>query len=399
LNATGNTIELAAVCPAGTPARSGPTFDIAAQPSVQSAISRQRAVRVDITQEAQHATLAALIGGATGALLVQPLIYQRAALGVLIIGRRHTISDWTANELQVLNGLCNVLAAALATARKTAALMRQVDELTQLNRDRETALSQAQSEARIAKEELQRLSVQLASERARGQPAARGAVVTTLPTKETAAGSTVSQDPFFGQAARRINQIGELHSQLVVQPDDPKILSELTREVGELNELSAPTGYHTLAKLARTLADALGESKQPITSDLLALIGESATALRTLLADAQAMRAPSVDISPLLNRLTHQPIKAKSAQGTQMLTARVRLDRTTPLKTTRAMMVLLQIKRLGQITACQPVEADLRSGGFEDEFTVTFATSNTPEAVHKALASIRDVVSVEISQT
>ena len=59
-------------------------------------------------------------------------------------------------------------------------------------------------------------------------------------------------------------------------------------------------------------------------------------------------------------------------------------------------MVLTQVKRIGQIMACQPVEADLRSGGFEDEFTVTVATSSAPETVQDTLASIRDVTSVDV---
>ena len=58
------------------------------------------------------------------------------------------------------------------------------------------------------------------------------------------------------------------------------------------------------------------------------------------------------------------------------------------------MMVLTQIKRVGQIIACQPVEADLRSGGFEDEFAVTFTTLSDPETVRAALVSIHDVTNV-----
>jgi two-component system chemotaxis sensor kinase CheA len=83
--------------------------------------------------------------------------------------------------------------------------------------------------------------------------------------------------------------------------------------------------------------------------------------------------------------------------GGQTLLAQVRLNRDTALKTARAMMVLMQIKRVGQIVACQPVEADIRSGGFEDQFMVTFTTSSKPEAVQTALAAIPDVVDVRIS--
>jgi len=75
---------------------------------------------------------------------------------------------------------------------------------------------------------------------------------------------------------------------------------------------------------------------------------------------------------------------------------RVKVDRDSPLKSARAMMVLTQVKRMGRLIACQPVEADLRSGGFEDVFTVTLATASTPETVQDTLTSIRDVTSVDV---
>jgi hypothetical protein len=169
--------------------------------------------------------------------------------------------------------------------------------------------------------------------------------------------------------------------------------------------MSATTGYPTLAKLAGTLADALQrkDSGQSMTPGVLALVGESAQALRALLADAQADRSPGLDTTPLLGRLMSLPgAKTKEEtrgmpSGAQTLLAQVRLNRDTPLKTARAMMVLMQIKRVGQIVACQPVEADIRSGGFEDQFAVTFTTSSKPESVRAALAAIPDVVDVRMS--
>jgi hypothetical protein len=129
---------------------------------------------------------------------------------------------------------------------------------------------------------------------------------------------------------------------------------------------------------------------------VLALVSESASALRALLADVQADRPPSLDATPLLSRLTTSPVARGVEEipgmpsGAQMMLAQVRLKRDTPLKPARAMMVLMQIKRVGQIVACQPVEADLRSGGFEDEFTVRF-TDQQARVVRAALSAIPDV--------
>ena len=397
LSDTGDAVELAAICRTGEPARSGPSFDLDSQVPIQSAISRQRAALVGADQEVQRATLAALVGGATGPLWVQPLIHQRATVGVLVVSRSHTTSSWTTGEAQTLNGLCGVLAAALSAARKAAALSRQVDELTQSARDREKALLQMQAEAQSSKEELRRLSAQV------GRPRSADPVVRQREAMRPTL--SVSQRPFFEQVTLHLERLDEARGRLVVSPGDSSAFSELVRATSALKEMSATTGYPTLAKLAGTLADALQrkDSGQSMTPGVLALVGESAQALRALLADAQADRSPGLDMTPLLGRLMSLP-GAKSKEetrgtpsGAQTLLAQVRLNRDTPLKTARAMMVLMQIKRVGQIVACQPVEADIRSGGFEDQFAVTFTTSSKPESVRAALAAIPDVVDVQMS--
>jgi two-component system chemotaxis sensor kinase CheA len=212
--------------------------------------------------------------------------------------------------------------------------------------------------------------------------------------------------PLFEQAVQLLERLDQARGRLVVSPGDSSALSELARATSALKDISATSGYPTLAKLAGTLADALQGTKasqQPTTPNMLALVGESASALRSLLADAQADRSPGIDTTPLLGRLMSLPV-AKSREeargmpvGAQTLLAQVRLNRDTALKTARAMMVLMQIKRVGQIVACQPVEADIRSGGFEDRFMVTFTTSSKPEVMRAALAAIPDVVDVSVS--
>jgi len=418
LNEASNTIELGAVCRMGMPARSGPSFDIESQLPIQSAINRQRGVSVGAEQEAQRATLAALVGGAAGPLWVQPLIYQRATTGVLIIGRAHTTADWTPGEMQTLNGLCNVLAVALSTARKTNALARQVDDLSQQVRNKEKELGQALADVQSSKEDLQRKGqLTQAAPRAPVRPSEATSPMPLTskpaPTPESLLGD---RRPFL-EAVKRLQQISDARTRLTTSPGDRDTLFEIYRAAVSLKEISAAMGYNTLAKLAGTLADALQrarDSQLPPTAELLALIGESITALQTLLADAHADRSPSLDITLLLRRLetpterstplrrvttgsSAPPIPATVVPSTsngRTLTAQVQLDPHTPLKAARAMMVLTQIKRVGQIVACQPVEADLRSGGFEDEFTVTFTTLSDPETVRAGLASIRDVTNV-----
>ena len=286
LTESGDIVELAAVCRAGAETRSGPAFDIASQLPVHSAVSRQRALLVTEDQELQHATLAALVGGTTGPLWIQPLVHQREAMGVLIahLPTQRRVSGWTENETQTLNGLCDVLASALSIERRATALAQQLE-----SRQRAVEPPPAPAEPK----------------RPSAQPAPP--LLTPLPA------STFKRTP----------------------------ASELLRS-------ARPT-------------ETTRKSSEP---------GQAARAPR-----------PPVSVTP---------------PGEKTLRVRVKVDRDSPLKSARAMMVLTQVKRMGRLIACQPVEADLRSGGFEDVFTVTLATTSTPETVQDTLTSIRDVTSVDV---
>jgi chemotaxis protein histidine kinase CheA len=287
LTESGGAVELAAVCRAGSETRSGPVFDVASQLPVHSAVSRQRALLVTPDQELQHATLAALIGGATGPLWIQPLVHQRETMGVLIAHRpaQRRPSGWTESEAQTLNGLCDVLASALSIERQTTALTQQLEELRQ---------------------------------RAPEPPPAP--VEPKRPGAQPAQAAPPLMTPLPASTFKRTSASELLRSARPPETARP-----------------APT-------------------RSP---------GES-QATRTLPSSEKTLRVS------------------------------VKVDRDSPLKSVRAMMVLTQVKRIGRLIACQPVEADLRSGGFEDEFVVTFATSSTPEAVQDTLTSIRDVTSVNV---
>jgi chemotaxis protein histidine kinase CheA len=257
-------------------------------------VSRQRTLLVSADQGMQHATLAALVGGTTGPLWIQPLVHQRETMGVLIAGlpARRTATGWSESETQLLDGLCDVLASSLSVERRAAALTHQSEEL-----------KQRPVESPPAPVEPKRPGTQPA-------PAAPP-LLTSLPA------STFKRTP----------------------------TNELLRSAR-----STETTRPAPAKLPNERPDA---------------------------------RAP-------------QPLASATPPSERTLRVRVKVDRDSPLKSARAMMVLTQAKRMGRLIACQPVEADLRSGGFEDEFTVTFATSSTPETVQDTLTSIRDVKSVDV---
>ena len=133
LRESGDTVELAAVCRARSEARSGPAFDVASQLPVHSAVSRQRALLVSADQELQHATLAALSAARPARCGYNRSFTNARRWASSSPGCRHDAEQPAGLrvELQMLDGLCDVLASALSVERRAAALAHQLEELKQ----------------------------------------------------------------------------------------------------------------------------------------------------------------------------------------------------------------------------------------------------------------------------
>jgi len=158
------TVEFVAIHHPGAEPQLGAAFLLDSQPTIKHAISHQRPAALAQNTEAME--LAALLGSPAPHLMrVEPLVYNRETLGVLILSR---VDDDLTGESQVrgAQAACAHLASALGIARKTESLARRADELARSLRESETRDARMRSErqAQIAQSQsdLQQAEAQLA---------------------------------------------------------------------------------------------------------------------------------------------------------------------------------------------------------------------------------------------
>ena len=161
--ASAGTVEFVAIHHPGAEPQQGTIFLLDSQPTIKHAISHQRPATL---QNAEATELAALLGSQSlNQMRIEPLVYNRETLGVLILSKAN---DDLASESQASAAQASGvhLASALGIARKTESLAGRADELARSLRESEArdARVRLEHEAQIAQSQsdLQRAAAQLA---------------------------------------------------------------------------------------------------------------------------------------------------------------------------------------------------------------------------------------------
>lgn len=148
-------IELALVHTPDRPPEEGSVFRLDQQPLIKRAIRTRRQV---IVQEADEsvADLFALLGDSEkGPLLIQPLIDDRAVIGVLIAGNPRRKRPWTEQEQQLGTVLGRRLAVAISNAQRFQQTAWRADQLTRNLAREEQKTDQARIELAQSQQEAQ----------------------------------------------------------------------------------------------------------------------------------------------------------------------------------------------------------------------------------------------------
>jgi GAF domain-containing protein len=116
------------------PARSGRgepvEFPLEYQLAIQQALRRKKHVMVEELDNIQLKVLFALLGsGETGPLLVQPLVLEGEALGVMIVGNARSRRPFSSHEAKLCQSLAEQLAVAIRNARRHHAVQDRLREL------------------------------------------------------------------------------------------------------------------------------------------------------------------------------------------------------------------------------------------------------------------------------
>jgi len=139
------------------------TFPLDYQLTVQQAMRRKKAIRVEESENVQLKVLFALLGsGETGPLLVQPLLTRKEAIGAIIAGNSRSRRPFSADEAKMCQSLAQQVTHAIQNARLHRAAQDQVQMLSQAQIEMRGALQGAQAQIKDLTDRLAASSAQYA---------------------------------------------------------------------------------------------------------------------------------------------------------------------------------------------------------------------------------------------
>ncbi len=157
-------VELLALCCPGQSSALGGRFQLESQPTIKRAITRKQGL--PITAQGELAALNKFLGNSTvAALWAEPILHARQALGVLLVGKDKSASEWSPADIQNIHAYTAYLSSALHTAIALESATRQnqtsASQLTSL--ESQLAQSQANTEAQMVstRTELQQAKAEL----------------------------------------------------------------------------------------------------------------------------------------------------------------------------------------------------------------------------------------------
>lgn len=208
-----------------------------------------------------------------------------------------------------------------------------------------------------------------------------------------------------------------------------ELISEIFRSAHTLKGMAATMGFEDLAHLTHHMENVLDQIRNDqltVTPFILDVVFESVddleymindissggdgtkdvqaavSKLETLLigegaseaAASQEVTSLNVPAVPEYDQYEWAVIQESEEQGYHAVCLNVTLDEQTMLKAARVFMVFGIVEKAGEVINCQPAMADLEAEAFDNEFTVTLVTKETPESLQTQISNISEVTSV-----
>jgi two-component system chemotaxis sensor kinase CheA len=217
-------------------------------------------------------------------------------------------------------------------------------------------------------------------------------------------------DLFVSEAQDHLQEMNRALLALEQKPGDLSCLEAFFRAAHTLKGMSAALGFQQMATLSHTMEDllhALRQKECPFTADLADLLFRSLDTLNSLLqgiAAGEGETADIVSIQAALRAIQERPAELPSrgvsgpvgAGDGQVSRAgwelQVEVAPDCVLKSARAFLVLKRLAAVAPIVRCEPPEAVLRAGQYEERLRVFFAPGADPQALQAAANSVAEVV-------
>jgi two-component system chemotaxis sensor kinase CheA len=218
------------------------------------------------------------------------------------------------------------------------------------------------------------------------------------------------REMFLTEAGEHLRSMSRLVIDLEKNPSDREGIDALFRAAHSIKGMAASMGYERTAQLAHHLEDLMDGLRKSGTVPAAAVdrLLAGADLLEGLLEDLAAER-PEREVAAFLAEAPQEVAAAPSpapeaiapqpapAEPGQALGIRVELAADAVAPAARALLILRELARLGEVRSSSPAEAELLRGGAVRGLEIWLQTDREPAEIAQAVAGMTDVRGVHLA--
>ncbi|MCC3645715.1 chemotaxis protein CheA [Cytobacillus oceanisediminis] len=240
---------------------------------------------------------------------------------------------------------------------------------------------------------------------------------------------------FIEESKEHLQSCNEQLLELEKNPDDIKIVNEIFRSAHTLKGMSATMGYEDLANLTHQMEnvlDAIRNQKIKVNAEILDVVflavddleamvqsiseggdgkrdvsiaveklmliekGESPALSKARAETAAAIAEPQGLAKSTYDDFEWTVIQQSKEQGFETYEISISLRADCLLKAARVFMVFEVLEKSGEVIKATPSVEQLEEEQFDQEFSVTIVTQETPEVIRQKLLKVSEVDSIDI---
>ncbi len=230
---------------------------------------------------------------------------------------------------------------------------------------------------------------------------------------------------FFGESQEYLKEINRNLVILEKDPSDNEAVNEIFRFMHTIKGMAATMGFKDLAEFAHAIEDVFDEfrsGKSKVTPQVMDVVFACVDAFESLLEDLKAQRPSQIDIGSFVNRLkevmgggkeekekdrtsevpeeitlSEEEInRVNNEKGKNFFRIDIELQPECPLKGARAFMIIVQLRRFGEIVKCVPPEEELKKDSFDNSFSILILTKEDPRVIKEEISHITEVKNINI---
>ncbi|EWG11978.1 chemotaxis protein CheA [Cytobacillus firmus] len=240
---------------------------------------------------------------------------------------------------------------------------------------------------------------------------------------------------FIEESKEHLQSCNEQLLELEKNPDDIKIVNEIFRSAHTLKGMSATMGYEDLANLTHQMEnvlDAIRNQKIKVNGEILDVVflavddleamvlsiaeggdgkrdvsiaveklmliekGESPALSKARAETAAAIAEPPGPVKSTYDDFEWTVIQQSKEQGFETYEISIALRADCLLKAARVYMVFEVLEKSGEVIKATPSVEQLEEEQFDQEFSVTIVTQETPEVIRQKLLKVSEVDRIDV---